>query len=333
MADTVLQRIPVSKLTLDLDNPRMYHHGASDSGKVSVDLSDAEIMNDILENDNDLPELIKSIQAEGIRDAIYVIPEDGMYRVIEGNRRTVVMRKLSKEGYKNPKRPDLDFKTIPAQVLPEGTSEKEVMKSKLIWQTGKSRWGKYNVAAAIYRMRHQFLMSEDDIADVAQTSTREIKETLRAYKVYSEYVDFSGDENTSRFSFFSKECPANIRRWMATSDENKEEYFGWIAPGPEQRIRSVSTRGGLRDFKDVVSNDTALSAFREDKSMTVEEALDIVRDDDITKGRPWLKQIEKVTSGLNGLDISEIQRLFEESYKPNLIALKRAVTGVLDDME
>ena len=47
----------------------------------------------------------------------------------------------------------------------------------------------------------------------------------------------------------------------------------------------------------------------------------------------WLKQIEKVTSGLNGLDISEIQRLFEESYKPNLIALKRAVTGVLDDME
>ena len=82
-----------------------------------------------------------------------------------------------------------------------------------------------------------------------------------------------------------------------------------------------------------MSNDTALTAFREDKSMTVEEALEIVRDDDITKGRPWLKQIEKVTSGLNGLDISEIQRLFEESYKPNLIALKRAVTGVLDDME
>ena len=84
MADTVLQRIPVSKLTLDLDNPRMYHHGASDSGKVSVDLTDAEIMNDILENDNDLPELIKSIQAEGVRDAIYVIPEGACIESLKG---------------------------------------------------------------------------------------------------------------------------------------------------------------------------------------------------------------------------------------------------------
>ena len=46
-----------------------------------------------------------------------------------GNRRTVVMRKLSKEGYKNPKRPDLDFKQF-LQVLPEDTSEK-VMKVNL----------------------------------------------------------------------------------------------------------------------------------------------------------------------------------------------------------
>jgi hypothetical protein len=333
MAETTLMRIPVNKLTLDLDNPRMYHHGASESGKVTVDLKDEEIMRDIIENDNELPELIKSIQAEGIRDAIYVIPEGNTFRVIEGNRRTVVMRQLSTQGYTNPQKPELDFTTIPAQVLPEDTSEKEVMKSKLIWQTGKSRWGVYNVAAAIYRMRHQFLMNEDDIADVAQTSSRDIKETLRAYKLYSDYVEETGDENTSRFSFFSKECPANVRRWVAATDENKEEYFNWIKPGPEQRIRSVSTRGGLRDFKDVINNDAALLSFRTDETMTVEEALEIVKDDDITKGRPWVKQIEKVTAGLNGLELSEIARLVEENYKPHLIALKRAVTGVLDDMQ
>ena len=182
-------------------------------------------------------------------------------------------------------------------------------------------------------MRHQFLMNEDDIADVAQTSSRDIKETLRAYKLYSDYVEETGDENTSRFSFFSKECPANIRRWVAATDENKEEYFNWIKPGPEQRIRSVSTRGGLRDFKDVINNDAALLAFRTDETITVEEALEIVKDEDITKGRPWVKQIEKVTAGLNGLELSEIARLVEENYKPHLIALKRAVTGVLDDMQ
>ncbi len=47
-------------------------------------------------------------------------------------------------------KPELDFTTIPAQVLPEDTSEKEVMKSKLIWQTGKSRWGRFTTSQQQY---------------------------------------------------------------------------------------------------------------------------------------------------------------------------------------
>jgi hypothetical protein len=331
MADTVLRQIPVRKLLLDLDNPRMYHHGAGDKDEVTVKLSDGEIMNDILQNDDSLPELRKSIQAEGVKEAIYVIPVGEHFRVIEGNRRTVVMRKLSEEGYVNPKKPDIDFSKIPAQILPENTDEKEVMKNKLIWQTGKSPWGAYNVAAAVYRMRNQFLMTVEDIADTAQKPVREIREMLRAYTLYSEYVDTSGDENTSRFSYFSKECPANIRRWVAAEEENKTDYFGWITPGPGQRIRSVSTRGGLRDFKDVVDHDAALLAFRNDPQMTVEDAVEIVKGDDVTKGYPWVKQLDKITIGLNGLDDEGIEKLKAE-YKSALIALKRAVEGVVEDM-
>jgi hypothetical protein len=331
MADTTLESIPVSKLLLDLDNPRMYHHGVADGGNVTVDLKDEEIMRDILQNDEKLPELTKSIQSEGVRDAIYVIPQGDKYRVIEGNRRTVVMRKLNSEGYTNPNKPLLDFSVIPAQVLPESTDEKEVMKSKLIWQTGKSAWGAYNVAAAVYRMRHQFLMSIEDIADVAQKSVRDIKEMLRAYNLYSEYVEETDDENTSRFSYFSKDCPAAVRRWVAADDDHKSEYFDWIKPGPTQRIRSVATRGGLRDFKDVVANDPAITAFRNNPTMTVDEALEIVKDDDVTKGHPWLKHLEKVTNGLNGLDDEAIDKIKPE-YKSALVALKRAVSGVLEDM-
>ena len=44
MATTILKDIPVSKLLLDLDNPRMYHHGVSDGDTVRVDLADKEIM-------------------------------------------------------------------------------------------------------------------------------------------------------------------------------------------------------------------------------------------------------------------------------------------------
>ena len=81
MADTVLRHIPVEKIVLDLDNPRMYHHGVADADNVTVSLKDEEIMKDILES-SELPELIKSIQSEGVRDAIYVIPQGDMFRVI-----------------------------------------------------------------------------------------------------------------------------------------------------------------------------------------------------------------------------------------------------------
>ena len=89
----------------------MYHHGVADSTTITVGLKDEEIMKDILESSELQLELIKSIQSEGVRDAIYVIPQR-FGRVIEGNRRTrkkVVMRKLAAEGYFNPKKPHLDF--------------------------------------------------------------------------------------------------------------------------------------------------------------------------------------------------------------------------------
>ena len=332
MTGTKRQTLPIAKIVLDLDNPRMYHHGVASGGGASK-LTDEEIQMDI-ESHSETPELMKSIQTEGIREAIYVIPIDGgFYRVIEGNRRTVVMRKLSREGYTNPERPDLSFDTIPANVLPADTPEVEIFKSKVIWQTGKSVWGAYNVSAAIYRMRTEFLMGIEDIAAATQKSVKITKDALRAYESFLEYTQVSGDHQTSRFSFFSGDCPPAVKRWLMESPENKSNYFEWINPeSGNHRLRSVATRGGLRDFKDVVNSEPAIMAFTEDQSLTVEDALEIVRDVDITKGRPWLKQIEKVSSGLNNLDGEEIDRIRDENYRPKLVALERAIRNVMEEM-
>ena len=84
-----------------------------------------------------------------------------------------------------------------------------------------------------------------------------------------------------------------------------------------QRLRSVAARGGLRDFKDVVTNDEALAAFRGDPDMSVDEALEIVMSKDVTKGHPWVKHLEKVTVGLNQLDpegISQISPDYKNSH-------------------
>ena len=309
----------------------MYHHGIGNDG--AVDLSDAEIEEDIISNDNNLPELTKSIQAEGVRESIYVVRiAGGKYRVVEGNRRTVVMRQLSKSGYVNEEKPHLDFTVIRANIIPEGTEEKEIYKSKVIWQTGKSVWGAFNVATAVYRMRHEFLMSPEDISDVMQKPVRDVKEMLRAYDTFNEYTIATGDRHTSRFSYFSKECPQQVRKWVHESPENKDDFFTWINPNSDNhRLRSVATRGGLRDFKDVVSNEKAIRGFKADPQMTVEDALKIVDEGEFERGRTWLKQIEKVSIGLNGLDVGEVERMIEENYRPKLIALKRALENILED--
>ena len=67
MADTVRKQISVKDLVLDIDNPRMYHHGVDAEGGV-IKLEDSDIEQDIKDHDNELPELIKSIQSEGIRE-------------------------------------------------------------------------------------------------------------------------------------------------------------------------------------------------------------------------------------------------------------------------
>jgi len=334
MAETERRNIPVKDLVLDIDNPRMYHHGV-ESADGQIKLADSEIEKDIQDNDNDLPELIKSIQAEGVREAIYVKETKGKkYIVMEGNRRTVAMRQLCEQGYTNDQKPEIDYCSIPANVIHKDTSELEIYKDKVIWQTGKSAWGAYQTATAAYNMRHKFMMSTEDIAAVMQKSDRDVKAMLKSVDTFREYANETGDTNTSRYSFFSKECPTQVRTWYNDSPENKDDYFMWINPkGGGHRLRSVATRGGLRDFKEIVTNESAIREFREDPRMTVEEALEIVKDQDITKGRPWLKQIEKVAQGINDLENSEIERLLDEGFRPKLVTLKRAINHVLGDQD
>ena len=57
MTGTKRQTLPIAKIVLDLDNPRMYHHGVASGGGGSK-LTDEEIQVDI-EGHSETPELMK----------------------------------------------------------------------------------------------------------------------------------------------------------------------------------------------------------------------------------------------------------------------------------
>jgi hypothetical protein len=169
-----LADLDVKDLVLDLENPRFFYLRLKGKGSVS----EAELQSEI-EKDDSLPQLVKAIRTSGVQDPIWVREENGKYVVIEGNRRTVVLRHLLKDGVK-PTKDGVTYGTVKAFILPKGTSPTDTLLQKARLQTGKKEWGAFNVAAVTHALRHQYLMELEDIAAEMQTSIQEL--TTRSSK-------------------------------------------------------------------------------------------------------------------------------------------------------
>jgi hypothetical protein len=83
-----------------------------------------------------------------------------------------------------------------------------------------------------------------------------------------EFVKATGFADPRRFSFFA-DAPKPVRDWIDRDEGNKKKYFELITPqNGIQRIRSVATKGGLRDFQKIIGYDTVLREFLDDKDLT-----------------------------------------------------------------
>ena len=323
-----LVELEVDKLLLDPDNPRFFHLTLKGKGAISEEELQSEI-----EGDESFPTLVKAIRADGVKDPIWVRESNGKYIVIEGNRRTVILRNLIKEGARPPK-DGISYKKVRAHIMPKETSETETLLQKARLQTGKKEWGKFNVSAVVYRLRHDYFLEFDDIATEMQTSIREVKLELSNYETFLKYVKETGDANPRRYSYIT-DRPTKVIEWMEQSDANTKQYFEWINPnGNNNKLRSVATRGGLRDFAKIVDDQEALKQFIEDPNVTVEDALAIVKENDIMKGMPFVKKLAPLAQSLFSLDDTQIEKIKQE---PTIIAdlkkLQRACKNLIEKLE
>jgi hypothetical protein len=323
-----LRELKVDDLDLDVDNPRFFH--LMHRGRT---LTQEEIEQEILKNDEDLPLLTKSIQKDGVKDPIWVIRKNNRYLLLEGNRRTVVLRQLLKQKTKPPA--GIRYDIVEAHVMPSDTSPVEQILQKARLQAGKKAWGPFNEAALTYQLREApHLMAFEDIAVDLKIPVTRVKERIQNYKLFKEYVEETKDDNPKRFAYFA-ECPPKVREWFLENDRNKKEFFRLICPvGGKNKIKSVATRGGLRDFAKVVQSAEALKLLTEDPSSTVEDALDLAKEADIRKAIPFINKVGPLTQDLRALDASQLERLKSEvRFKVNLRALRLICEEVLAKLE
>jgi ParB-like nuclease domain len=312
-------------LLLDPDNPRFFELRELTCRK---ELSQNDLMEE-LEKDSDLPSLMRSIRRDGVKDPIWVKPLNGKLLVIEGNRRTCILSKLLEEKVTPPK--GVKYDTVLANVLPSETTETELLLQRVRLQTGKKDWGPFNEAVATYDLRHKHLLEEEDIATELQISRRDVRQRINNYRTFLEFVKATGFADPRRFSFFA-DAPKPVRDWIDRDEGNKKKYFELITPqNGIQRIRSVATKGGLRDFQKIIGYETVLREFLDDKDLTVEEALETIKGRDVTLDAPILGKISGVSSKLSALTDDQIEKLKEEkTLLRSIKQLYRVCKGILE---
>lgn len=320
------RNIPINELLLDTDNPRLY--AKRRSGNL-VELQ-PEIRADLLMK-NSVGGLKRSILRDGLREPIYVQyrSEFGKYVVIEGNTRAAIHKQIVENGETSETIPELSFDKIKSHVVKQDVAQSELSVMKVIWQTGKAEWGKCERAMLMHEQHQEFGFPISDIAVHFQCSKGDVETDLRALATLKSYEVKTGDEDTSKFSFFSKDCPAKVRKWYEGNAAAKNDYFDYISQG---RIPGVAIRGGLRDFAKFVDNEQVMEAFSSNPDLTVEEGISMMVETDLLASFKWMKNLSKYTNDLYQLSNPTYQALLQEDdeTKTKLKALKRALEQLIN---
>ena len=323
-----LRTVPVGSLVLDPDNPRFVDLTVlKGKGKPS----DEELMAEI-SKDKEISGLTKAIRASGVRNPIWVKAlRDGKYLVIEGNRRTYILRNLLAEKVE-PENPGVRYDVVKAHVYPANTDDTELLLQRVALQAGQKPWLAFNTARTAYELRYLRNMEEDDVATEMQLSLTDVRNKIRNVELLIEYVKATGDADPKHFTYFA-DAPKRVRDWVEEDERNKKLYFKLIRPDPIsgfQRIRSAATKGGLRDFATLLDHPKELKEFVTDEDQTVEEAVNELKTENILEELPFIKRLGTIAAQLNSLSEDQIAKLnSEESVIKGLKRLKRSTTNIL----
>jgi hypothetical protein len=318
-----LERVEIDSVFLDPENPRFLHLQLS--GQKA--LSQEDMIKEIGEEDATIT-LSKTIAKEGVLNPLVVQSKNGKYLVIDGNRRCVVLKMLQLEKTKPPA--GIRYDLVPARILPSTLSPLDIEVLKGVLQEGQKPWGRFNDAAYVRRLRTTYRMEYEDIADRLQLSVREVRQRIEDFGVFERYSKLSGDVHPSRFSYFA-DAPRDVRNWYNEKEENFKNYSELIRPGtPKNKIRSVTTKGGLRDFAVILKDEDALNELITKDDVTMDDAIAIAQENDIKLGAPFLKRLGTMAENIRSLEPKQIDQFKKEpKLKIELERLRAACDQLL----
>lgn len=286
--------LALDDIQLDPTNPRLANTLAA------ADLAPDKVqsrMAELLWGDRDVQKLFRSVYDNGGLVERVIVRSNGV--VAEGNCRTVVYRRLSAM-YPGEAR----WKTIPARVLPEDITDRQV--AVLLGELhvgGKNEWSPFEKAGHIHKLAHQFGLTQEEIAKLLRTSKTLINHNIHAFDAMKNHymLAFPGPGAYRKFSYFLELYKKpELRDWVKDDPEALTDFVEWV--GTEK----IAKGEDVRELVDVISNRRALAAF---KSNGREAALKVLEEARPELTSPLFKLMIEMTEALEDARLDDIQRV------------------------
>lgn len=261
--------IPLSKLKLDPKNVRFKHLDSS--------LTDKEI-EQWISDEADTRSLLREIRfSNGLSEKPFVQEtNDGNYLVIEGNRRTVCLRKIAEE-IKSGKEKEITISNVdPVQciVIPKDVSEKWLaIFLARIHVSGKKDWAALNQSAHVYDLIHKHDYQYDDVANAISISKTTVTQMIKAYETTLKYRSKYPDDDLwlRRYSHFEELWKKKTLKEWANDPHNLDMFMKWVHDNQfPMAIKVRKLDPIIQDGKD------AYKAIK--KGATIDEAVEILRN-------------------------------------------------------
>jgi hypothetical protein len=287
--------LPLDRVTLDPHNPRI-------ANTVSLSISDkGEALQRRLEallwEDTDVRDLYRQVLInQGLVERI-IVRQDG--RVVEGNCRTVVYRKLRE------KQPSEErWRTIPARLLPLDIGDRDV--AILLGEmhvAGKNTWTPFEKAGHVYRMHSDFALVQDEIALRLRMSKSKVNQLIRAFDMMkNRYLPkYPGPASSRKFSYFEelfKKPP--LREWISSTSGAEDLFIQWIGTGKlDQGIQ-------VRELPTILEDEDAVNVLTTDGFAAAQRFL---ADDNPVITSKLFRRMVEMTDGLRKAQLDDIQRV------------------------
>lgn len=196
-------------------------------------------------NEENISDLIISFKSNGILklDPIQVTERNGVFIVVEGNRRTATLKFLYeqwKSGKDTGKLTERDFKSVELVLIDDENPIQHLITMGLHHINGKKKWSPVNQSQLIKDLKFRYGLSEEEICNSLAITKHNLKRNLRVLSLIDRYKasDYGDQFETNMYSIFEEIIKnVKIKNWLQWDDFNfepsnklnEERIFSWIS--------------------------------------------------------------------------------------------------------